>query len=333
MKINLFSFDLFLVILFYFKIKKTYSALSFSYPIAITLVTNNILVIEKNGIYICDYNVTKILNATFNFTNEEDKIKSEEDLSKVVIKRRSKIILGLINYKIFIFNPKGELLYNSNNSNLISGDNPDYCSLNFIEEYSNLYYYIIGYFNKNNSLILIYYKYDKSNNNNIKIGQNISEKLKFNNQITVNFQNKGLSCEYLVDEYNYNRQTFICFFVIKLGGKDYLINQYYQISTESIQIHNSYSSDYANEENIKFIKSDANSNLKKVLICFVKINNETWCYKFDFQNFLHYKIEIINICRRKYMQWMLDISMRLKKYLLFALVTMGVYKLHFLEIT
>ena len=147
MKQNLFSFNLFLIIIFHYKIRNVYSTLSFSYPIAITLYTNNILVIEKNGIYICDFNITKILSFEYNFTNEEDKIKNEEDLSKVVIKRRSQLILGLIKYKIYIFNTAGKLLFNDK-IKLISGDNPDYCSLNYIYEFDeNVYYYIIAYFN------------------------------------------------------------------------------------------------------------------------------------------------------------------------------------------
>ena len=164
MKKNYFSYNLFFIIFLLF-LKKNISTLLFSYPTAITLSDNNILVIETNGIYICDPNITTIISVEFNFTKEEDKIKNETNLSQVIIKRYSSFIYGLINYKIYIFNITGKLLYNSNGTEF-EGYTPEYCTLAYSHNTGNLYYYIIGYFDRNNHLTLLLYEFDKLTNKN-----------------------------------------------------------------------------------------------------------------------------------------------------------------------
>ena len=48
-------------------------SLSFTYPQSTTLGNYNILIVEKNGIYICNQNYTSILKAVYTFS-DEDKI-------------------------------------------------------------------------------------------------------------------------------------------------------------------------------------------------------------------------------------------------------------------
>ena len=45
-----------------------------------------------------------------------------------------------------------------------------------------------------------------------------------------------------------------------------------------------YIQDFLNIENIKFIKSDSNYNMERALVCFVKTDNEAFCYKFYLNN-------------------------------------------------
>ena len=80
MKINI-IINLFIFIIFQLLILSNNSTLFFSYPTAITLYNRNILVVEKNGIYICDENFTSIISVEYNFTEEEDQIKNEANLS------------------------------------------------------------------------------------------------------------------------------------------------------------------------------------------------------------------------------------------------------------
>ena len=67
------SFNLIFFIIFFIELNIINSTLSFSYPTSVTLINGNILVVEKNGIYICDPTMETIINTTFTFI-EEDQI-------------------------------------------------------------------------------------------------------------------------------------------------------------------------------------------------------------------------------------------------------------------
>ena len=114
-------------------IQKINSVLSFIYPQATTLSNDNILVIEQNGIYICDSTFNTIVKTLHTFS-EEDKITTESKLSKTIIKKSSNEILIFSNYKLFIIDTyNGDLLYNSNDK-LIDVE-PDYIDI------ASYYYY------------------------------------------------------------------------------------------------------------------------------------------------------------------------------------------------
>ena len=70
----------FILFLFLIQICPTYSLLKFNYPTSVSLSTGSILVIEKNGIYICDSSLTSITKTVYNF-KEEEKITNENNLS------------------------------------------------------------------------------------------------------------------------------------------------------------------------------------------------------------------------------------------------------------
>ena len=77
----------------------------------------------------------------------------------------------------------------------------NYCDLIPVSSLNNYFYYIIGYFNSNNYLNLLYYKYDKLNNNNnyitLKTDQTFKMKDSYN---SFRYKKKGISYEYM-DEY------------------------------------------------------------------------------------------------------------------------------------
>ena len=260
------------------------SNLSFKYPTALSLSDGNILVAEKNGIYICDPTFSYILTTEIIF-NDEDQIKDEENLSKVILKRKNTLIFGLINYKIFIFNVNGKLLYNSS-TKLIIDSNINYCALIPVSSINNFFYYIIGYFNSENYLNLLYYKYDILNKNNIYITSKIDQIFKMkDNDYSYRFSNKGLSCEYMDEYINKEYSILVCFYIIISNNIDYLVEGYYLLSKDSI--YNSYdiSCDYYKVENPKFIKSEITYNYKKSLVCLVTTDNVTKCLKFYIKNY------------------------------------------------
>ena len=285
MKILLKIVKLFSLILFSQLIIRTNSTLSFTYPTAASLPNGNIFVVEKFGIYICDSTFSNILSTEFNFTNEEDQIKNVDDLSKVLIKRTIKYIFLLVNYKLYVFNGEGRFLYNSLDK-LISVDTPEYCSITFLGIDNNNYLYIIAYLDVYNYLNLLYYKYNILYNNNILITNkkdNLFTLYDFTylDYYNYKFQNKGVSCEYIFEYYNGEVFSLVCFFVIESKGKEYLIQGYYSIGSTSITNNFNFENDYYNIENIKFIKSDRSYDKKRALVCFVKTNNNTYCFKFS----------------------------------------------------
>ena len=62
---------MYLFFIFFIKLNLINSTLLFSYPTSVTLTNENILVVEKNGIYICDPTMEAIINTTFTFIEEE----------------------------------------------------------------------------------------------------------------------------------------------------------------------------------------------------------------------------------------------------------------------
>ena len=178
-----------------------FSFLIFEYPTAITLASGKILVAEKYGIFLCDSSFSTILKNIIIF-DTEDQISTEADLSKVILKRKISYIFGLINYKIYIFNKLGELLYKSSTKIIITS-NPDYCTLcplGFFETNYDDYYYVLGYFEINNNNIylnLLLYKYEIQNMKNTYITNNKNNVFVLysgGTYYTYTFRNKGLAC-------------------------------------------------------------------------------------------------------------------------------------------
>ena len=181
-------------ILFFLNIKKIYSILQFSYPTSVTLSNGNILVVEKNGIYICDSTMENILNTAYTF-QEDDEIKDTNSLSYVEIKDKNNYIACLVNFKLYLFNKSGQLLKSTNR--LILDDNPTYFSLAPIFVKSNNYYYVIAYFDSSVSLKLSYYKISLSNyqNSQIKTTYVYNKYRGYLGAFEYSYLNRGLSCE------------------------------------------------------------------------------------------------------------------------------------------
>ena len=225
----------FLVSIYYLIINQVQSIEYLEYPTGISLINGNILIITKYAISIYEpINFNKI-STQYTFSDDEI-IKDENDLSKVILKRYRECIFSLINYKIFFFDIEGNLLNKSDNK--LIQENPDYCTLSIFNINNNLYYYIIGYFNSTNYLKLLYYRYDYSNNKNIyittKIDRQYKDYIDSNNYYSYNFVNKGLGCEYLYG-YDDSDECLVCFFVIlDDNNKEFLIQGYFHITETSI---------------------------------------------------------------------------------------------------
>ena len=246
---------------------------NFIFPTAVTLYDENILVIDKFGIYICDSTFT---NITLIYSlDEEEQIKTKDDLSRVVLKKTKGYIICLLNYKIYFFSGKGVLLKISNK---FYEEELEYYTLIPVELQDNFLYFIIGFFDSNMRLNLTFYKYHTSYNNFYFITSKTQQYVS-----SYNFISNALSCEYMNDHYTENLYALTCFFIVYGGGNQYLIAEYFRITTSSID--NLKIERYSkNVENIKIIKSESNYNLNLVLICLVQENGKTFFVKFYFYN-------------------------------------------------
>ena len=137
---------IFLLLLFLFLIKSSI-CVEFVLPKAITLINGNILIIHKEAIEVYDSSLSERINKVKTFSDSEQ-ITEKNLLSKVVISRFDQssdhIIVSLILNKIYIFNYKGEKLYEEEDSKIIKMLNGTYFDLIPLKKSGNKYSYIVA---------------------------------------------------------------------------------------------------------------------------------------------------------------------------------------------
>ena len=128
------------------------------YPQSSTLKNNNTLVVEENGIYICDSEFTSKETILHTFS-EDDKIDTPTKLSKTIIKKSSFVILVFTSYKIYIINTStGALLYQSDDKFIT--EDPEHITIGYSNKGSSgEYNFLIGYIDSNTNLQVKYYKF------------------------------------------------------------------------------------------------------------------------------------------------------------------------------
>ena len=252
------------------------SILSFNYLQSTTIDGGYILVVEKNGIYKCDPSFNNIITTLYTFS-EEDKINSESKLSKTFIKKSSVVIIILSNYKLYLVkNQNGVLTYKSTNK--IITEEPNYLTVAYVLSNSVLYF-IIGYIDNNNYLNLKYYK-TSNTYNNINLLNSLSLNSiyqKFSSGYrTLNFQNKGLSCDYMKSSY------FACFLIGNYNSKDYLIPVTFYDSNNKLTLEkNKFTMPDIEVTDCMQIKSDTNADMSKSYVCYVTADNIGRCSQFS----------------------------------------------------
>ena len=263
---------------------QTLSVRSFTLPQSTTLKNKNILVVEKNGIYICDPSFSNVISEVYPF-NGDDKITSTTKLSKTLIKKSSFAILILSNYKLYIIDVyDGLLLYNSENE-IITGMTADYMDLAYTwAANSGKFYFTISYIDESNNLNIYYYEFFSADNTisnyNHWSGNYITREYS-GSSYTFYFQNKGLACENVVDNYNSAYSYIICFIIAKITTKEYLIPIAFDDQSSGIYLYDTYyEMDYINVNNIKQIKADTTTNMDETFVCYVTEQNIGTCFAF-----------------------------------------------------
>ena len=144
-----------------FSNRKVVSSTSFTYPSAISLMNGNFFIVEQNGIFVYDDQLTNIIR-NYSF-KEEDKIADLDSLSNVIIQYKrnyQNYIICLINAKIYFFDYEGKLLKET--GKIITDENYSHPTLTPIklDDYY-FYYYIVGYYAYESSSYIVkilYYK-------------------------------------------------------------------------------------------------------------------------------------------------------------------------------
>ena len=255
---NIFS-SLYTLIFLIISIKQCISDPGLIFPQSTNLLNGDILIIHKNGIDIYDSSFNKkqtIINKT-NFIGDVN------SLSKITISKffndTDVHIISTINDKIFIFNYKGELKYNTSNQLDELKGGKYYTLIPIKKENDNYYTYMIGFID-NDKINLIFYQYDNNKNNSILRNINISK-----NEYKI--YGEGFSCQLMNNDTN--QEIVVCFFYInddnnkrRIGNILVDINNY-SIINSSKNFYN-----LNNDRVPKAIRSVVTSDKKKSLVCF-----------------------------------------------------------------
>ena len=262
-------------------IKISLSKITFINPYSIPLDDGKFLIIHKDGISICNSLVTEIIENIIIFT-EEEKISTEEALSKITSLTKNGYIFCIINDKIYIFDQYGNLLTQEPKDILSNGETASYYTLVSIGITNTLYYYLIGYIN-NKELNLIFYSYifETGENKYLVSKKNYSHGFYNSNREFIRsyeIENKGLSCQNMV--HSSHGQVLSCYFIIYKDGDYNFVVDYFQVSTNKIILHPNFVPDYYFLGEAKCIKSLL-IDFYNSFICLYISNGEGRCKIFN----------------------------------------------------
>ena len=267
-KMNIHILHLLFLLIF---IKEANSLVSFTYPSAITLSNNNFFIVEQTGIYIYNKDFSYVSNPyTFNYY---EKINTLSQLSEVIIRYQNNYLICLIRSKIYFFDNNGNFLAKTNN--VILDANYYHPTLAPVFVKNNNYYFIVGYFIPSYKLKLILYQINLQNYALEKVDDNIDDDFESYFYRHYDFQNRGLSCEYMLDDYAYEYYYLLCFLIMKEGSKNELTQSFYEISDSEIKWTGSYRMAYIEDDDIANavqIKSVTSKNLRLALVSVLFFN-------------------------------------------------------------
>ena len=276
------------ILIIFLSIKNVISLLDFTYPSALSLSNKNVFIVEKEGIFVYDENLENIIHS-YLFQDEDGKINSVDILSNVRIVFKRGYIACLVNLKIFFFDYEGKFF--AKTGKLIPDQNFYYLALNYIPIVEgDCYYYVITYFIDVNDSIkqrVLYYKLDINTKLNNLINELTLDEFESKNgwlTDTYDFNNMGLSCEYMQcqnnDEYNY----LVCFMTIIKRSAISLALNYFEVKSNSISKNKKFKAGYIDKINdVKQIQSVCTDDRRYSLVCLLYTNGGLNCYKFHFK--------------------------------------------------
>ena len=308
---------IFKVILFFSIFQKYSSNSNFIYPNAITLLDGNIFIIHKFGIDIYDPTLTIKIKNVITFS-DEDQIKNEDIYSKTSISifNENEYMICGINDKIYIFNFFGEKIYNSDYK--LHKFQDELYSLIPIKIYNNEFFYSMGFINNNNTIQLLFFKYDNIKRNISLLHNESYLNNTHNNQKPLQYliQKNGLSCQLM--KYYHNTNIIVCIYYVN-SQQNYLTNLF--INPENYSLIESIKNNkiqLSNDINdIRGIKTTINSDYSKMFICFYITSGKLYCliYSINNNSFSNYT-EYFDSCKSQYSEIKLNYIKENKQYLL-----------------
>ena len=280
-----FSFIILYNIVFITQFKEL-TTIDFTYPTSIVLPNNNFFIVEKEGIYVYDSSFkNKIKSYPFDSWEVLDSLSL---LSQVIIKYQDDHIICLIDSKIHFFDAEGNRLLKTDTITLDSTIYHPTLAPVYIK--SNYYYFIVGYLYQDNGLKfkLIYYKINLNEYSYSKITTYSDSEFTSYYLMDYNYRNKGLSCEYMVDNYDYDTYYLVCFFIIEDSDQDSLAQSFFEFDSSDKEINRikTCSMDYIEEQYITKtlqIKTVKNSNQRFALVSLLLSTGEIYYYKYYFR--------------------------------------------------
>ena len=226
-------------------------------PTTISLSNGNLFIIHQNGIDICDENLSKI-STKMTFSSEN--LITTDNLSKVTISKFDNgYIICSIHNSIYIFNNEGKFIFEGKNINRYT--NPDYYTLAPKEIKQESYYYYLGYVDIDNNLIRLYgYEFNKEYNMTY---------LRYSNEWFQDntLKNCGISCHFMNRSSKGNILT--CFYITTISNKDYFRIRFFKLNGGLIDEDRTLTYKSFECSNVKYFKSDVNSDHSKAFICFL----------------------------------------------------------------
>ena len=268
---------LFIFILYFLSFKYIYSlSLSEKYPFTYLMSNGNLFVITANGIRVFDSTLQNRIK--YHDFSSSIIVSIIEDASKTTIAQFSNsYILALYNNILFICSSEGEYIFEKDlNSKL----NSNYYSLipyKIIS--SDVYYYIITFYN-NGKLSILYYKLTISTRKNEIIKEFVYEPYSSENALS-SIMYQGLSCQIMSKD---NEDVLTCFYEInfpfELSVRSFKIDE----STSSIISEINMAKKFSSNQRATVIKSVISSNKEKALICYTVDSAGGSCLKYDIKN-------------------------------------------------
>ena len=250
----------------------------FIFPVAFTLINDNIIVFSTKGFFTFDSNFEYLSNYTFPTEKVFDNFNNKNyypSFSQFSEEDNGYVFCLFLNY-VYIFNYNGQFL-NFTDANDISILNSD---KNFVlntykRENDEYYYSIISYDTK---LILFYYKINLLTFHKELIYNNT---LEYNNEVIHSLST--ICCQKMITNDNNNYLT--CFYQIK---KDLY---YIKIAEISFEPDNNFSYieprkylDFNSDINFYYAFSVNNEDNSKTYVCYTQTSSIGSCFYFDINN-------------------------------------------------